>query len=210
MLDPAVGTCVTDDTAVDTCYTGVTVIDAPDINADLYEESHFCQFRNVIHVCVSTHIHGGQSRCVCIQYSWERWTVNRGDSGPIPSTAVLKLSLRQFHSPHICLCLSEETLKACGPFYLVSMPGEVKSYTKSCWTLKRPAKNPIHPVSGRKKECIHVYTSILISIIIDDNFIDAFRGVRVGLLVKLCIDVTVLDTAVDTHDTDVTAVAGAR
>ena len=26
----------------------------------------------------------------------------------------------------LCLCLSEETLKAVGPFYLVSMPGEVK------------------------------------------------------------------------------------
>ena len=51
-------------------------------------------------------------------------TVNREDCGSIPSTAVSKLS--QFHSPHVCLCLSEETLKAGGPFYLVSMPGEVK------------------------------------------------------------------------------------
>ena len=28
------------------------------------------------------------------------------------------------------LCLSEETLKAVGPFYLVSMPGEVKDPTQ--------------------------------------------------------------------------------
>ena len=28
-----------------------------------------------------------------------------------------------------CLCLSEETLKAGGPFYQVSMPGEVKDPT---------------------------------------------------------------------------------
>ena len=28
------------------------------------------------------------------------------------------------------LCLSDETLKAVGPFYLVSMPGEVKSTSK--------------------------------------------------------------------------------
>ena len=34
--------------------------------------------------------------------------------------------LRQFHSPHICLCLSEETLKADGPFY----PGEIKDPTQ--------------------------------------------------------------------------------
>ena len=30
----------------------------------------------------------------------------------------------------ICLCLLEETLKAGGPFYLVSMPGEVKDPTQ--------------------------------------------------------------------------------
>ena len=36
----------------------------------------------------------------------------------------------QFRSPHICLCLSEKTLKAGGPFYLVSMPGEVKDPTQ--------------------------------------------------------------------------------
>ena len=37
----------------------------------------------------------------------ERRTVNRGDGGSIPPTAVSKL--RQFRSPHICLCFSEET-----------------------------------------------------------------------------------------------------
>ena len=58
----------------------------------------------------------------------ERRTVNRGDGGSIPPTAISKL--RQFRSPHICLCLSEETLKAGGPFYLVSMPGEVKDPTQ--------------------------------------------------------------------------------
>ena len=58
----------------------------------------------------------------------ERRTVNRGDGGSIPSTAVSKL--RQFRSPHICLCLSEERLKAGGPVYLVSMPGEVKDPTQ--------------------------------------------------------------------------------
>ena len=58
----------------------------------------------------------------------EHRTVNRGDGGSIPSTSVSKL--RQFHSPHICLCLLEETLKAGGPFCLVSMPGEVKDPTQ--------------------------------------------------------------------------------
>ena len=55
----------------------------------------------------------------------EHWTVNRGDSGSIPPVAVSKL--RQFRSPHVGL--SEETLKAGGAFYLVTMPGEVKDPT---------------------------------------------------------------------------------
>ena len=58
----------------------------------------------------------------------ERWTVNRGDGNSIPPTAVS--NLRQFCSPHICLCLSEEILKVGGPFYLVSMAGEVKDPTQ--------------------------------------------------------------------------------
>ena len=58
----------------------------------------------------------------------ERRTVNRGDGGLIPRTSVSKF--RQFCLPHICLCLSEETLKVGGPFYLLSMPGEVKDPTQ--------------------------------------------------------------------------------
>ena len=54
----------------------------------------------------------------------ERRTVNRGDGGSIPPATISKH--RQLRSPHICLCLSEETLKAGGPFYLVPLPGEVK------------------------------------------------------------------------------------
>ncbi len=33
----------------------------------------------------------------------------------------------------LSLCLSDETLKAVGPFYLVSMPGEVKDPTSLHW-----------------------------------------------------------------------------
>ena len=37
----------------------------------------------------------------------------------------------------LCQCLSEETLKAVGPFYLVSMPGEVgpKDPTSPQWNV---------------------------------------------------------------------------
>ena len=37
--------------------------------------------------------------------------------------------LWQFPLPDFTKCLSDETLKAVGPFYLVSMPGEVKDPT---------------------------------------------------------------------------------
>ena len=59
----------------------------------------------------------------------ERQTVNRGDSGSIPTATVSKH--RQFCNPTFA-CLSEETipLKAGAPFYLVSMPGKVKDPTQ--------------------------------------------------------------------------------
>ena len=75
------------------------------------------------HIVSISYIHGWR-----VRWGWR--TVNRGDGGSIPPTAVSKL--RQFRLPHICLCLSEDTLslKAGGPFYLVSMPGEVKDPTQ--------------------------------------------------------------------------------
>ena len=33
----------------------------------------------------------------------------------------------------VSLCLSDDTLKAAGPFYLVSLPGEVKDPTSLHW-----------------------------------------------------------------------------
>ena len=38
----------------------------------------------------------------------EHRNVSRGDSGSVPPAAISKF--RQCRSPHICLCLSEETL----------------------------------------------------------------------------------------------------
>ena len=46
-------------------------------------------------------------------------------------------SLRNFGNSvyPLCQCLSEETLKAVGLFYLVSMPGEVKDPTSPHWNV---------------------------------------------------------------------------
>ena len=45
-----------------------------------------------------------------------------------PPAAVSKR--KQFRSPRMCLCLSEETIKTGGPVYLVSKPWEVKNLTQ--------------------------------------------------------------------------------
>ena len=64
---------------------------------------------------------------------------------PIPTctlfSVIIKLALVLRFGPlaipftPLCQCLSEETLKAVGPFYLVSMPGEVKDPTSPHWNV---------------------------------------------------------------------------
>ena len=61
----------------------------------------------------------------------EQRTVNRGDGGSTPPPP-----FRNFISPHICWRFSEETLKASGPSYLVSMPGEAPHSYKACISVK--------------------------------------------------------------------------
>ena len=43
------------------------------------------------------------------------------------------INLALYNRDCVSLCLSEETLKAVGPFYLVAMPGEVKYPTSPHW-----------------------------------------------------------------------------
>ena len=56
-----------------------------------------------------------------------------GDLGSIPRPVMLyfrRKNLALNITDCVSLCLSEETLKAVGPFYLVSMPGGVKYSTQ--------------------------------------------------------------------------------
>ena len=56
----------------------------------------------------------------------------------------------------LCQCFSEETLKAAGPFYLVSMPREVKDPTSlhrkcvTCRGLHHPLLGRVHTCSGSR------------------------------------------------------------
>ena len=66
----------------------------------------------------------------------ERWTGDRTVEGSNPTSE--NFLLRNFGNsvcPPLCQCLSEETLTAVGPFYLVSMPGEVKDPTSPHWNV---------------------------------------------------------------------------
>ena len=68
---------------------------------------------------------------------WVRALAWTGDR-TVPGRVQIPLRKRRFGTLAIpftplCQCLSEETLKAVGPFYLVSMPGEVKYSTSPHW-----------------------------------------------------------------------------
>ena len=75
------------------------------------------------------HISEEQREC------WEWWSCGRAPDLSIEGTAV-QSHLLPFRNMAISFiaqchrCLSEETLKAGGPFYLVSMPEEVKDPTQ--------------------------------------------------------------------------------
>ena len=57
-----------------------------------------------------------------------------GSRGSIPGPSALHIirckNLALYIGDCVSLCLSEETLKAVGPFYLVAMPWEVKDPTQ--------------------------------------------------------------------------------
>ena len=64
---------------------------------------------------------------------WARaLTGDRTVNGSSPAAVKTFLAI-PFTPP--CQCLSDETLKAVGPFYLVSMPGEVKDPTSPHWNV---------------------------------------------------------------------------
>ena len=51
----------------------------------------------------------------------------------LPGSANRCKNLALYIRDCVSLCLSDETLQAVGPFYLVSMPGEVKDPTSLHW-----------------------------------------------------------------------------
>ena len=115
-----------------------------------------------------------QGRCLldCYQKSTsggrtvERRTVNRGDGGSIPPTAVLKFRL--FRSPHICLSFGRDTKSLWSLLSGVYARGSkiphtggggggkcvtCSGLTNSRWTLN--ALQRTYPVCGRKRKGIY-------------------------------------------------------
>ena len=62
-------------------------------------------------------------------------TGDRTVDGSTPTAGDFKFGTLAIPLTLLCQCLSDETLKAVGPFYLVSMPAEVKDPTSPHWNV---------------------------------------------------------------------------
>ena len=84
-------------------------------------------------ICVSVM----RTYCVWSKSEWVRALACTGDrtvrDGFESHCGQLRFGTLAISFTPLCQCLSEETLKAVGPFYLVSMPGEVKDPTSPQW-----------------------------------------------------------------------------
>ena len=68
----------------------------------------------------------------------ERWLVQAtglSQPGSNPTAENFALELLAIPFIPLCQCLSDEILQAVGPFYLASMPGEVKDPTSPHWNV---------------------------------------------------------------------------
>ena len=68
-----------------------------------------------------------------LTYGAEGWTLTK--AGFESHCGKLRFGTLAIPFTPLRQCLSEETLKAVGPFYLVSMPGEVKDPTSPHWNV---------------------------------------------------------------------------
>ena len=67
---------------------------------------------------------------------WVRASIgDRTIDGSTPTAGDFEFGTLAIPLTLLCQCLSDETLKAVGPFYLVSMPGEVKDPTSPHWNV---------------------------------------------------------------------------
>ena len=84
------------------------------------------------------------------------WTVDRTVSAGFKShSGKLRFGSLAIPFTPLCQCISEETLKAVGPFHLVSMPGEVKHPTSPHWNVSLSWTPPLlEKDNSKKKLCI--------------------------------------------------------
>ena len=67
---------------------------------------------------------------------WVRASIgDRTIDGSTPTAGDFEFGTLAIPLTLLCQCLSDETLKAVGPFYLVSMPGEVNDPTSPHWNV---------------------------------------------------------------------------
>ena len=87
----------------------------------------------VIHTATFLERKPGNVMCTVVR-RWLRWSCGRASGfqskGPGLETTCCRFKTWAISFTPLCPCLSEDTLKAFGPFCLVSMPGEVKDPTQ--------------------------------------------------------------------------------
>ena len=57
------------------------------------------------------------------------------DGSSLTSVKTFRFGTLAISFTPLCQCLSDETVKAVGPFYMLSMPGEVKDPTSPHWNV---------------------------------------------------------------------------
>ena len=104
-----------------------------------YHYTYYIFFSTYQFVFISENIFA----CVCVLggvvAEWVRalaWTGDRTvPAGFESQCGKLRFGTLAIPFTPLCQCLSEETLKVVDPFYLVSMPGEVKDPTSLHWNV---------------------------------------------------------------------------
>ena len=92
-----------------------------------------------IHIDVTSDLIDDLIKLIGVVAEWVRvlaWTDDRTVPAGFEShCGKLRFGTLEIPFTPVCQCLSEETLKAVGPFYLVSMPGQVKYPTSPHWNV---------------------------------------------------------------------------
>ena len=113
--------------------TGNRVVNPAKTEMTAFEDHIASTFRITMHSTVTLYL--GVRRGARWPSGLGRWLVQATGLSLPGSNPTAENFASEIPFTPLCQCLSEETLKAVGPFYLVSMPWEVKDPTSPHWNV---------------------------------------------------------------------------